>query len=381
MSGVVVALLVAQSTALLVLLARLLPGYRRTPPVAPLPDGIADTSVTVLVPSLDEARRIGKCLDGLVRQGLPMTEAIVVDSRSTDGTQAIVSAYAARDSRIRLATDLPLPDGWVGKVWALQYGLSLATGEWVLGMDADTEAEPGLVAAVVNAARSRGLDVVSFSPLFDGQSNGERWLQPSMLITLVYRFGAPDEHARADRVMANGQCFLARRAVLLRHGGYELARRSFADDVSLARALALRGERVGFLDGRRLYRVRSYESAREMWREWGRSFDLTDAARAGSQLWDVLLIVLTQGLPVPVLSAWLLLTGGTAAAGVFGAWIWLNLALLVVRLLLSFAIAGTFARRGAAFWLSPLSDPLAAVRLVLSSLRRPRQWRGRTYST
>ena len=31
------------------------------------------------------------------------------------------------------------------------------------------------------------------------------------------------------------------------------------------------------------------------------------------------------------------------------------------------------------FWLSPLADPLAVVRILLSSLKTPTQWRGRIY--
>ena len=31
------------------------------------------------------------------------------------------------------------------------------------------------------------------------------------------------------------------------------------------------------------------------------------------------------------------------------------------------------------FWLSPLADPLAVLRLFLSSWQRPTQWRGRIY--
>lgn len=372
-------LITAQGVALAVLLWRLAPGYKRTPPTLPVPNGLATTTVSVVVASLNEAARIRPCLAGLARQGEPLREVLVVDSRSTDGTPLVVDEYARVDGRIRLVNDPPLPPGWIGKVWALQHGLTLASGEWVLGVDADTEPEPGMVAGAVLAAQVHKLDVVSFSPRFDGQTHGERWLQPSMLVTLVYRLGAPTEHPRADRVMANGQCFLARREVLLRHGGFELARRSFADDVTLARALALRGERVGFLDGRRLYRVRSYSGVRQMWREWGRSFDLTDATTPGRQLLDVLLIVLAQGLPVPILAAAFFAEG--AISGPLRVLVMLNAALVGVRALLSFAIAGSFTERGPFFWLSPLSDPLAALRLLLSSTRRPRQWRGREYRT
>ncbi|HWT25727.1 MAG TPA: hypothetical protein VN213_19635, partial [Solirubrobacteraceae bacterium] len=56
-----------------------------------------------------------------------------------------------------------------------------------------------------------------------------------------------------------------------------------------------------------------------------------------------------------------------------------DLALLAVRAALLGGLAGSYARRGAPFWLSPLADPATAVRLTWSALRPARTWRGRTY--
>lgn len=375
----VLALCVAQGGALLLLLGRLAPGRTRRPPVPPLPEGLGSTTVTVLVPSFNEARRIGPCLDGLGRQGAPVTEVLVIDSRSSDGTDRLVLEAAGQDPRVRLLHDPPLPPGWVGKVWALQHGLGEARGDWVLGVDADTAPVPGMVAGAVHAAQQLGYDVVSFAPRFNGMTAAEQWLQPSMLLTLVYRFGAAGaKDPTPDRLMANGQCFLARREVLLAHGGYEAARSSWADDVTLARSLAHRGVRVGFLDGSRLYDVRAYESLGHMWREWGRSFDLSDATTRMKQWWDVCFILLVQGLPLPLLIV--MAPVGPAAAGA-GRWLWyINVTLLSIRLLMTLALAGSYAQRSPGFWLSFTSDPVAAVRLVLSSLKRPRSWRGRVFT-
>jgi dolichol-phosphate mannosyltransferase len=214
-----------------------------------------------------------------------------------------------------------------------------------------------------------------------------------MLATLVYRVGAAGDGAQdPERVMANGQCFLARREVLERHGGYAPARQSWCDDVTLARHLARRGHRVGFLDGSRLYRVRSYASAAEAWREWGRSFDLTDASRPWRQYLDVVTVTLAQGLPLPLLAALAVLhaagavdlgaslaTLGAGRPDVPALLLVLNGALLGMRLGLLSALRGSYDRRGLPFWLSPLADPLAVTRLWLSTVRRPRAWRGRTF--
>ena len=295
-----------------------------------------------------------------------------MDSDSTDGTRDLVLAARQRDPRIVLERDPPLPQGWIGKVWALQHGLSRARSEWILGVDADTEPNDGFVGGVVTAARRADADLVSFAPMFAGQSPAERWVQPALLASLVYRVGAPGTTGRPDRLLANGQCFLVRRSVLLEHGGYEAARDSFADDVRLARHYAGHGVRCAFLDGRLLCRVRSYRSAREMWREWGRSIDLADATSVARQLLDLVLLFLTQALPILMLASALVIPLPLALVLV-------NLLLMATRIGVLLSIAPSYERRGWPFYLSVLADPLAFLRVAWSTFRRPVAWRGRTY--
>lgn len=377
---VLAALALLQLTLATVLVARLMGGRTRRPPEAPRPEGLHGESLTIVVATLDEAARIGPCLAGLQAQGAPVSEILIVDSGSTDGTREVVEAAAREDRRIRLLTDPPLPGGWIGKAWALQHGATQAANDWVLGMDADTQAEPGCAAAVLAAAQREGFDVVSFAPRFDGQTAAERWLQPALLVTLIYRSGAPgDPRVTPDRVIANGQCFLVRRSVLLAHGGYEPVRDSFAEDVSLVRHLAQRGARVGFLDGSRLYRVRSYRGVGQMWREWGRSLDLKDATGKLRQVLDTAFVVAAQGMWLPA-AALVALAWPTLPAGALRTTLGAATAMLVlIRWLLLLALRGSYARRGPTWWCSPFADPLAAVRLVLSSARRPTRWRTRDY--
>lgn len=380
MTIVLVVLVAAQATALALLIGRLQGGRRRLPPVAPLRDGATDTTVTVLLPTFNEGRRIAPCLAGLRQQGPPLTEVIVIDSGSTDDTIAQVETVRDADQRFRIVDDRPLPPGWIGKVWALERGRAAARGEWLLGIDADTEPRPGLVAGVVEAARAHGFDMVSFSPRFAGMTTAEQWVQPALLTTLVYRTGAAGAgRVRPERVLANGQCFLAKASVLAEGGGYEPARASFSDDVTLARSYAARGWRVGFLDGSRLYLVRAYESVGQMWREWGRSIDLRDSTTRARMVVDVAFLVLAQALPWPLLLAVAL---GTlhGPPNVIDALIGINAALLLVRVLLLGALVHAYERPGIGFWLSPLADPLAVWRVVMSAVRRPTQWRGRDYA-
>ena len=378
-------LLLVQVPLLLVLLARLMPGRNRRPPVQPVREPRDHTTVSVVVATLNEAARIQPCLDGLMAQVAPMLEVLVVDSHSTDGTRELVQAASARDARVQLITDDPLPEGWVGKVWALETGLRHARGEWVLGIDADTTPSPGLIGAVIDAVERDGFDVASFSPRFEGQTDSERFVQPAMLVTLVYRCGAAGAtQPPPDRVLANGQCFLARRALLEQHGGYAPARASFADDVTLARHLAARGARVGFLDGSDIIRVRAYTSLGEMWREWGRSFDLKDATAVWRRWLDVALVWSAQALPLPLLIGLILISQrrppDAPSSALLEALLLVNASALVVRLMMLGALRGSYAETGAPFWFSWLADIPAAIRLTISTLRTPQRWRGRSYS-
>nr|WP_242038184.1 glycosyltransferase family 2 protein [Chroococcidiopsis sp. [FACHB-1243]] len=384
-----------QVPAAAILLSRLLRGPSRHPPLiprTPTPDMLG--SVSVVVPTLNEAERINPCLAGLSRQSYEVREIAIVDSNSQDGTRELVKAAQQQDPRFQLMTDDPLPPNWVGRPWALHNGF-LQTSEqskWFLGVDADTQPQPGLVASLVQTAETEGYDLVSLSPQFILKYPGESWLQPALLMTLLYRFDSAGVDAQvAERVMANGQCFLCRRSVLATVGGYTSARNSFCDDVTLARNIAASGFKVGFLDGAKVFKVRMYEGARETWQEWGRSLDLKDASPA-AQLWcDLWLLFSVQALPLLVLPIYFLLpipdslvrAHSCAPLPTPSLLLGLNAFLLAIRFALLFAIAPSYdrsqAKGGWLFWLSPLADPLAVLRIFLSAFRTPTQWRGRSY--
>ena len=374
---------ISQLAAGAILLSRLLKGAKRRSPLQPQvadPDLIG--KVSVVVPTLNEVERITPCLSGLSRQSYELREAIVVDSNSQDGTQELVQNAGSYDPRLRLITDDPLPPGWVGRPWALHTGYLHTSehSEWFLGIDADTEPQPGLIASLVSTAEAEGYDLVSLAPQFILQYPGEWCLQPALLMTLLYRFDSAGVDAvTSSRVMANGQCFLCRRSVLTQLDGYTSAAGSFCDDVTLARNIAAAGYKVGFFDGSKVIKVRMYEGAKETWNEWGRSLDLKDAAST-SQVWgDVLFLLCVQALPLPMLLLSLFLLNLGSHEPIVIILFSLNAFLLLLRCGMSIAIAPSYSGSSLFFWLSPFADPIAVLRIFLSSLNKPKTWRGRVY--
>lgn len=388
-SAISLFILVFTVPAIAIFFSRLLKGPQRRPPVSPqrtTPEQLA--KVSVVVPTLNEVQRVGPCLAGLSAQSYEVREILIVDSNSTDGTRDLVKDAAIQDPRLRLLTDDPLPADWVGRPWALHNGFlsSSPDSEWILGVDADTQPQPGLVAGLLAIAQTENYDLVSCSPQFILEYPGEWWLQPALLMTLLYRFDpAGTPHPQGDRVMANGQCFFYKRSVLAALGGYECAKRSFCDDVTLARYVANQGYRVGFLDGQKIIKVRMYEGWRETWIEWGRSLDLKDACSPAQLSNDLWVLLSAQALPLPLtlLGLGLLVTGySTLFLALLTV---INGVLVAIRWALLFAIAPSYDWSNATaaswlFWLSPLADPLAVYRIFLSAQTQPKSWRGRSYS-
>lgn len=383
-------LLSLQLPATVILLSRLLKGPQRRSPLTtqtPTPDQIG--KVGVVVPTLNEVQRLSPCLAGLSQQSYELQQIVVVDSNSQDGTRELVRAAQTKEPRLQLITDPPLPPLWVGRPWALHQGFlhlqqQPSPVDWVLGIDADTQPQPGLIASLLQVAEAEGYDLISLSPQFILKTPGEWWLQPALLMTLLFRFDPAGINPDApETVMANGQCFLCRREVLAKLDGYSTAKSSFCDDVTLARNLAAQGFKVGFIDGAKVIKVRMYEGMAETWREWGRSLALKDASSPSKLFHDCWLLLAVQGLP---LISVIVGSFTPRVSLITQLWWDLNWFLVMIRVALLAAIAPSYDGRktspsnGLAFLLSPLADPLAFLRIILSALSRPKRWRGRNYA-
>lgn len=88
--------------------------------------------VSVIIPVYNVEKYLGECLDSVVGQTLRDIEIICVDDGSTDGSPAMLSAYAARDGRIRIITQRNS-----GQSAARNAGMDEARGEYVYFLDSD----------------------------------------------------------------------------------------------------------------------------------------------------------------------------------------------------------------------------------------------------
>jgi len=237
------------------------------PPVPP--------ELTIIVPARNEARQIEQCVRSLLGQDYPNVEVIVVDDRSQDDTAAIVARIAAEDPRLQLIGGEPLPDGWVGKPWALHQGAQQARGEWLLFTDADTIHEPNAATAAIVHAQSHNLDVLSVLTEQLMVTPAERMLLPSILWTIAFSIGslAAINDPASESALFNGQYILMPRSVYHAIGGHEAVRNEIAEDLELARLFKRDGRfRTALVGANGLVRVRMYRSLREIWEGFVKNF-------------------------------------------------------------------------------------------------------------
>ena len=189
-------------------------------------------SVVAIVPARDEVGLLPETLPSLLGQDYPL-RVIVVDDRSTDGTAAVARSLGAE-----VVVGAPLPEGWVGKVWALEQGARAAgRPDYLLLTDADIRHSPDSLRALVEESERDRLALDSRMAALHCESGWEKLLIPAFVFffNLLY----PPRLANL-RPAAAGGCILLRRGA----AGLEAIRDAVIDDVNLARVVRRGGGRL-----------------------------------------------------------------------------------------------------------------------------------------
>ena len=196
--------------------------------------------LSAIVITLNEAANIGECLDALAF----CDERIVVDSGSSDGTVDMARGKGARvESR-----------GFAGFGPQKNYALSLASGDWVLSIDADERVTPELAAAITAALADSHADGFAFPrrSSFCGRPMRHSGWYPDYVLRLFRRGKARFDDALVhERVICDGP--VKRLAPPLVHHPVQKLEDALSrmDRYSTASAAALvaSGRRVSFLAG------------------------------------------------------------------------------------------------------------------------------------
>jgi hopene-associated glycosyltransferase HpnB len=226
-------------------------------------------NVIAIVPARNEAVTIAQTVRRLLQQSYPgKLSVIVVDDHSEDAT-AEIAKQAARElnaeSRIQILTAPPLPQGWTGKLWALNSGIAISgcapanstspglnttsrtdannssmsiAPNYFWFTDADIAHAPDTLRRLVSRAERDHLDLTSLMVLLQAKTLPERALIPAFLFFFLKLY-PPSwiANPKAKTSGAAGGCILLRSEALHRIGGLASIRSEVIDDCALARAV------------------------------------------------------------------------------------------------------------------------------------------------
>ena len=185
---------------------------------------------SIVLPTKNNAVFLELAIDSIISQTYRDWELIIVNDGSTDNTTALLQQYLS-DTRVQVHT----LDQSKGVPYALNLGISHATGEWVVRHDGDDVSLPSRLGTLHNFIKSRADLVLLGSDIYLCNRDG------AIYSTQTYCYD--DQAIRNKWLRASPFCHPSitfRRASFLQAGGYNASLR-VAEDYELYFRLAQHG--------------------------------------------------------------------------------------------------------------------------------------------
>jgi cellulose synthase/poly-beta-1,6-N-acetylglucosamine synthase-like glycosyltransferase len=140
--------------------------WKAIPVFVPALTDAAVTRICVLIPARNEEKNIVDCLRSLSQQTYPKDrfEVIVLDDHSTDGTAAVVSAFAGgglRVSCLRMADVSQSQAVSAHKKFAIETGVRASSGELIVTTDADCTFHTGWLSVLAACYEEKGAKFIA----------------------------------------------------------------------------------------------------------------------------------------------------------------------------------------------------------------------------
>lgn len=201
--------------------------------------------ISIIIAIKDGEKELGEALTRLMNFNYPTYEVIIVNDRSRDKTREIIQKFESDYPHLIGIHIKELPSKWLGKVHALHQGVQLATGDYLLFMDADIIIDEEVLLNSIKACEHFDLDHLGVLPNF---IPGEYLLNVmTATSTLLFTVSARPWLDIAKRPLEStkgvGAYNFIKRSSLLKTEGFEWLKMDVADDVALAQLIAKSGGR------------------------------------------------------------------------------------------------------------------------------------------
>lgn len=220
--------------------------------------------VSVVIPARNEEKSVERTVLSILAQTHPGVDVIVVNDHSTDSTGNILDRISTDERRLQILHNPTLKPGWLGKPNALDAGTKLATGKWLVFVDADIAFTPDAIGRAVSVANAEGLAGLSLIPKLIAVSWAECAIVPLIPIgAIVLR---PDTANDSDPAtgFAAGAFIMFQRKAYDSIGGHESVKAEIIDDIALGKRAKASGLRFRLFRGEDVSSVRMYTGARSL---------------------------------------------------------------------------------------------------------------------
>ena len=239
-----------------------------------------EDSVAILIPMRNEVENVSSVVSSALSQvRVKHLKVIAIDDDSTDGTRDRLEDI--RDGRFAFKVGTDLPEGWLGKNFALENLSKDLSEDFIVFLDADVRLAANAVADSINLMKQLKWDYISPYPRQLANNLLARIVQPllqwswfsSLPLRLIEGSKSP------STVVANGQFFIVRNSVYRNIGGHSAIKSEVLDDIELARELRRAGAKGSVVDGSSIATCEMYRSTAELisgysksqWRAFGNS--------------------------------------------------------------------------------------------------------------
>ncbi len=219
-----------------------------------LPALVGDASrsrVSLVIAARDEGPHIKATVKSFASQDYPDLEIIVVNDRSKDETRSVLESLKTEEPRLKVIHNEELPEGWLGKCWAINLGSQIATGEWLLFSDGDVLLEKGALIRAVNTAEQNAYDHLCMAPRIISANFLQEAVTQSLAL-LFFLFQNPKKVFDSNSpkaYMGIGAFNLVRRSTYQSFGGHKELRLEVVDDVFLGMLVKKSGGKSSFFLG------------------------------------------------------------------------------------------------------------------------------------
>ena len=134
--------------------------------------------ITVIVPTLNCAMSIDRCVESILNQTWKELEVVCVDACSTDGTKELLQKYEEKDKRVKVIVSDRKSYGY-----QMNLGISCASGEYIGIVESDDEVEPDMYEQLYSAAILYTPDMVrsDYCETYIGENGVRDLFQSSMI--------------------------------------------------------------------------------------------------------------------------------------------------------------------------------------------------------